>query len=373
MRAGRIRLKRFRFQTYPLGQSDYLFPLVKSSRLSRTLRPFIWRPGGFVPGLESLETGHGLLARQDVTAAIGPPDLARHPLTVVELAGGKIISNVRLAATADDVVIGGVQSLFGSADPQNHHLLHRRRLRFPKFRRGTALLLGGSNCDNYYHWLLDSLPRWKILSAAGYADYDYVLLHDRPAKFQEELLDRLRVPAAKRLRCSKNFVHQFERLVVPAMPAPLEAVPAWACAWLRSLFPEKSSGPEKIYLARPEMGRRRLVNQAELRTALEALGFVTLQPEHMSVAEQAGLLRSARCVVAPHGAALTNLIFAPPGALLLELFHPSHKNRCYVNLAAACGHRYASLDGQAILTDDDQRLEYKVDVSGVLETLSGTM
>jgi capsular polysaccharide biosynthesis protein len=90
----------------------------------------------------------------------------------------------------------------------------------------------------------------------------------------------------------------------------------------------------------------------------------------LSVAEQAQLLGSARCVVAPHGAALTNLVFAPPGALLLELFHPQHKNRCYVNLAAACGHRYVSLDGCAIQHADTKRLEYAVDVSAVLRTIA---
>lgn len=316
-----------------------------------------------------MDADHGLIAKKDVTTLIGAQSPARHPLTVAELAGGKIIGNLRLAATADDVVIGGVQGLFGCAEPQNHYLPRRRRFRIKKFRRGTALLLGAVNSDNYYHWLLDSLPRWKMLQVAGYLDYDYVLLHDRPAKFQDEMLDRLNVPPAKRLRCSKNFIHQFERLVVPAMPFPVEEVPAWACVWLRSLFPGKNSGTEKIYLSRRGAGGRQVVNELELQVALEARGFVSLQPEHLSVAEQAKFLSSAQCVVAPHGAALTNLVFAPPGALLLELFHPQHKNRCYVNLAAAGGHRYASLDGQPINQADSQRLEYTVDVVAVLQTL----
>jgi capsular polysaccharide biosynthesis protein len=277
---------------------------------------------------------------------------------------------LRLAATRDDVVIGGIQTVFGCDNLNGHYALNRRRFRLPKYRRGTALLLGAANSDNYYHWLLDSLPRWKMLQAAGWRDYDFVLLHSQPRRFQEETLDWLGVPAAKRLRCSKNFIHQFERLVVPAMPFPLEEVSAWACAWLRALVPQKSSGPEKLFLSRRGVGGRQLANEAELQAALEARGFVPVQPEKLSVAEQAQLLGSARCVVAPHGAALTNLVFAPPGALLLELFHPQHKNRCYVNLAAACGHRYVSLDGCAIQHADTKRLEYAVDVSAVLRTIA---
>jgi hypothetical protein len=331
--------------------------------------PFFWQPKGTIPSLADLPVAGSVLAKNDVTLSVSGKNSSTHPLTVVELAGGKIIGDARLVATAEDVVVGGLQNLFGCAEPQSHYTLRRRRFRMPKFRRGTALLLGAPNGDNYYHWLLDSVPRWKILQAANFLDYNFVLLPSRPVKYQDEILDRLNVPPAKRLRCGKNFVHQFEKLVVPAMPFPVEAVPAWACVWLRTLFPEKISGPEKIYLSRRGAGGRRLINEAELQMALETRGFVSLQPEKLSVAEQAKLLSSARCVVAPHGAALTNLVFAPPGALLFELFHPQHKNNCYVNLAAAGGQRYASLDGTAINHVGDQKLEYAVDVSAVLETL----
>jgi hypothetical protein len=39
------------------------------------------------------------------------------------------------------------------------------------------------------------------------------------------------------------------------------------------------------------------------------------------------------------------MIFAPPGALLVEIFHPDHVNACFRNMAAACGHSYRSMTG----------------------------
>jgi hypothetical protein len=335
----------------------------------RSAFPFFWQPKGVVASLENLSSSGEVTAKNDVTLDVSGSNSRSHPLIVAALAGGKIIGDLRLAATRDDVVIGGIQTVFGCDILNGHYALNRRRFRLPKFRRGTALLLGAANSDNYYHWLLDSLPRWKMLQAAGWRDYDFVLLHSQPRRFQDETLDWLDVPTTKRLRCSKNFIHQFERLVVPAMPFPLEEVSTWACAWLRSLVPKKTSGPEKVFLSRRGVGARQLANDPELQKALESRGFVSIQPEKLLVAEQAQLLSGARCVVAPHGAALTNLVFAPPGALLLELFHPQHKNRCYVNLAAACGHRYASLDGHAIEHADAKRLEYTVDVTTVLRTI----
>jgi hypothetical protein len=339
------------------------------SVLNKAARHFFWKPAACVPSLEFLDAAHGVLSKRDVTPTLTGADRGRQRLAVVELAGGKIVGDLRLVATADDVVVGGIQSLFGCVEPQNHYLLHRRRFRTLKHRPGTALLLGAAASDNYYHWMLDSLPRWRMMQLAGYREYDYVLLHRLPRRFQDETLDRLGVPPERRLRCSKLLVHQFERLVVPAMPFPLEEVSPWACAWVRSLFPEKASGPEKIYLRRGA-GRRVLANEAELEAALKPLGFAPVQPDQMTVAEQAEFLSSARCIVAPHGAALTNMIFAPPDALLVEVFHPQHKNRCYVNLATACSHRYAGLEGDAINRPGARRLEYTIDVAAVVRTVS---
>jgi hypothetical protein len=329
--------------------------------LDHMTRSLVWRPTGLLPSLAQLEPEHGRVAKWEVTPERGGPSLI-----VAELADAKVVGDLRLVATQEDVVIGGVQSIFDTADPTNHYALKRRRFRLPHYRRGTARLLGVSNGDNYYHWLLDTLPRWHLLQLAGITAYDFVLLPARPAPFQEETLDRLQIPASRRLRCSKNVVHQFERLVVPAMPFPVEEVAPWACDWVRSLFPEKATGPEKLYLSR-RTGRRRLVNEAELEQALNAQGFAIVDICGMSVAEQARLLGNARCVVAPHGAVLTNLLFAPAGARVVELFHPEHKNRCYVNLAAACGHHYASLDGLATNRPGAELLEYQVKVDRVLE------
>jgi hypothetical protein len=336
--------------------------------LGNLIKSFFWRPAGFISSLESLQAAHGVAGTRDVTAQItGLKD--GHPLRVAELIGGKIIGDLRLVATASDIVIGGLQTLFGCPDPKKHYLFKRRRFRLTKYWKGTALLLGAANSDNYYHWMVDSMPRWKMLQAANWSDYDFVLLHSRPVPFQDEILDRLNVPRTKRLRCSKNFVHQFERLIVPSMPFPPEHIEPWAISFLRSLFPENASGPKKVYLHRGA-GRRCLANEMELETALTGLGFISVDPQRLTVLEQAKLLSSAQCVVGPHGGALTNLIFTPPGALLLELFHPEHKNDCYVNMARACGHRYAGLDGHAIPASDNRMLEYTVDVPAVLRLVA---
>jgi hypothetical protein len=341
--------------------------------VSQMIRQFFWKAAGCVPSLESLEGIHGVTAKHDVTAALGAPGLKEHPLTVVELADGKIIANLRLVATGKDIVVGGLQSLHGCAEPEKHYLANRSRCRIPKYRRGTALLLGHGVGGGYYHWLIDSLPRWRILQAAGYVNYDYVLLPDRLLPFEEETLDVLKIPRAKRLQCSKNFIHQFERLVVPAMPVPGLKVSAWVCGWLRSLFPVKSGGPEKIYLSRRGTSRRRLVNEVELEARLQAAGFVTLQAERFPVAEQARLFSSAKCVVSCHGAGLANMVFAPPSALLVEIFHPDVvMRRAFQYLAPSAGLRYVAVMGnrtQETVPKREEEAEFKIDPSTIIRAI----
>lgn len=335
--------------------------------MGKIIGNLFWKPAGFVPSLASLEPGRGVVGKWDVAMAENEAKEGS-TLRVVELAGGKIIGNLRMVATADDILIGGLQSLPPGMDPQNHYLAQRRRFRLPKFRRGTALLLGAANSDNYYHWMLDSVPRWKVLLAAKQFNYDFVLLHNEPLQFQDEVLDRLGIPREKRLHCSKNFVHQFERLVV----MPLPPVAPWSCSYVRSLFPERGSGPEKIYLRRGA-GRRRLVNEAELEAALGEIGFVAIYPGELSVSQQAKSLSAAQCIVAPHGAALTNAVFAPPGALLFELLDPRHKVDTMANLAVANGHRYASLVAEPVGRAGHRTLECVIDISGALEKLKAAL
>lgn len=323
-----------------------------------------WRPRGWIPSLAQLDAAHGLTAKWDPA---GPAE-GGQPLTVVELAGGKVAGDLQLAVTRNDLVIGGIQSLHGTADPSGHPAYQRGRFRVTRRRKGTALLLGAADGHEYDRWMLDLLPRWKILHAAPIPHYDFVLLPERAAPFQDETLGRLNVPSEKRLRCAKKFVHEFDRLIIPAMPSPRDEVAPWACKWVRSLFPEPGVGPARLFLAPPSEGAPRLVNQKELENALLTRGFTVILADRMAVAEQARIFRRARLVVGTCGAPLASLMFAPPGAFVIELFHPGHKNGSHASLASICGHRHAGLDGEPAGRKPNV-LEYRVDVAAVLRKL----
>ena len=59
-----------------------------------------------------------------------------------------------------------------------------------------------------------------------------------------------------------------------------------------------------------------------------------MDPGSLSVRQQAMTIASASTVVAPHGAALANLVFASPGTRVLELHQPRYAPPYFHSLAA---------------------------------------
>ena len=76
-------------------------------------------------------------------------------------------------------------------------------------------------------------------------------------------------------------------------------------------------------------------------------GFEAVRPETMSLSDQIMLFRQAEAIVAPHGSALTNLGFARPGCLVVELLMDAFVDWSFRNLAALMKLRYDCVLGRA--------------------------
>lgn len=102
-----------------------------------------------------------------------------------------------------------------------------------------------------------------------------------------------------------------------------------------------------VYLSRADVpGRRRMRNEAEVCRLLLDHGFSIHSTGSMSVQDQAALVRSARVIVAPHGAALTNLIYARDGVggpAVVELFQEGYLGRSFLKIAQAKGLAYRAV------------------------------
>jgi capsular polysaccharide biosynthesis protein len=142
--------------------------------------------------------------------------------------------------------------------------------------------------------------------------------------------------------------------------------------------PMARPSPRRLYIDRSYSQLRPLVNEADLKNALAPLGFIAVRPEMLSVADQVRLFRGADVIVAPHGAALTNLGFCRPGTQIIELLMDAYCNWCFRNLAGLMQLRYDCVLGMAQrpwpdLNEAFHSTAWKISVNHVVAAAAQTM
>jgi alginate O-acetyltransferase complex protein AlgJ len=213
---------------------------------------------------------------------------------------------------------------------------------------GVSFLLApteGAHC--YYHWMLDVLPKLGLLERQGISlnSIDHFLVREITSEFQRETLARLGIDESRIVETIDQQFMQSDTLFHVDMNNGINLkMNRFIPLWLKQNFlvnPAESKRL-KLYIGRPEGVRRGLLNEAEIKPLVEAAGFTMVVMEGMSVVEQAGLLSRADAVIAPHGGALTNLVFCKPGIPVIELMS-RHVFPYYYGLSELCGHRYHAI------------------------------
>ena len=120
-----------------------------------------------------------------------------------------------------------------------------------------------------------------------------------------------------------------------------------------------------------------MLNENELFAALAPLGFESIVPGEMSVAEQIATFSSARSIVGAHGAALTNMIFAPPGATIVELTSGAteHMN-LFRKLARSTQQRVVTIvsaDYPVPAAEVNYHTDYRVDIDAARTAVAGIL
>ena len=221
---------------------------------------------------------------------------------------------------------------------------------------GTAVLIhgGAGHPDpNYSHWILDWLPRLEIARASALT-WDFMIGHDLTETFQIDSLEFVGARPDCFIPMATNPVLRVEHLLVPdtcfRMRHPLAGGNPALLKWWRDLAVDQV-GPieprgDRLYLWR--RGARRYVREeTNLRLLLERHGFRSLEPGDFPFRDQIDALRGASAIVAPHGAGLTNILFAPSECRLLELFASHGGTKTYEVLAEALGQHYTALRDEA--------------------------
>lgn len=206
---------------------------------------------------------------------------------------------------------------------------------------GTVGALTHPRQAGYFHWLFDVLPRYALLEAiAPELDWLYI---DQAQEFQRRSWARLGVKTKIIDASMYKDIHAAD-IFIPTAPSTSGVVPSWVCNWLRTRLGTQARTARRslrLYVSRSIAGNGTISNEEAVRACVAQHGFTTLHSEHLSMEDQIDLFAQAEVVLGPHGAGLSNVIFANPKCVVVELFADNYINVCYWTLCCQLGLRYA--------------------------------
>ncbi len=242
------------------------------------------------------------------------------------------------------------------ADASDGAIAHPEPVPIP----GRVFSLAIGTGVNYYHWMLEALPRLGLAQDCGepWTGFDAIACDWLALPFHRESLELLEIGGDRLIECRDVPCFQADELVVVNR---LNGVSAIACQFLRRTFlrpdhPQPAlvaNRPLRLYLSRRQAPYRKLRNEAELIATLETHDFISVTLETLSLLDQAALLAAAEAVVSIHGAGLTNVVFCDPGTRVVELFSPHYHPITYECLCQLQQLEYRRILGQAIAPDAD--------------------
>jgi len=221
--------------------------------------------------------------------------------------------------------------------------------------KGTVAYLSNTNTSNYYHWMCLTLPLLRIYQKyLDLKNIDFFYVGEAPlTNFQKETLLKVGISIDQVIQkgCKSD------RLIV-AIPyrkryyghGPIDEE---TYIFIRNMYYDdlkviKNSSKKRLYVARGESKKRKVVNEVEVYQLLNKYNFDIVVMDGKTVREQAEIFYQAEVIIAPHGAALTNLLFVQPKLNLLEIFPDSYFPNYYYVMSRYAKANYFYMKGKSL-------------------------
>ncbi|MBI1237704.1 MAG: DUF563 domain-containing protein [Alphaproteobacteria bacterium] len=242
----------------------------------------------------------------------------------------------------------------------------------PVFDSGKAIkgvfCLGSS--PNYWHMLMDHVPRLSfyqtgpdkpapILAAGGFEETGGLAI-------LQEVFRRLALPRVPIVAPRSTFV-PVRKVLFPVRPTRFQAVAFWERVLESEPAPEAR---RRLFVRRGAVQRRRLLNEDAVAERLARHGFEAIDPGTLSFADQIKTFAAADIVVGVHGAAMTNLLFAPRGIRVIELA-AGPEQPFFSGLAGEKHQHYRRIAGIAV-DDSSMHTDFTIDPATVEQAIGAT-
>ncbi len=194
--------------------------------------------------------------------------------------------------------------------------------------------------SNYFHWMTEAVPKLQHLATIGENLVVYIpepLLRQPFAKFTLSLFENISFRTISINRITK-FIIQKAYLCNLKMPAGNyhPEIIKEAATFLKNSVHQNYLIAKRVFIYRDILDGRGIENFKEVKPLLDRYGFDIVNMGKLTPEEQIASMQNCKVLVGVHGAGLTNMMFLPAGAKVLELRRYDDKlNNCYFSLASA--------------------------------------
>jgi capsular polysaccharide biosynthesis protein len=311
--------------------------------------------------------------------------------------GGRVHGHSSSVLFADRLVIERTEG----CDPRRcafqtqHVRRHERNVgmvtRTPCEYLQRGIFLGGNGAFNYYHWVIEILPKLRHIEELGAEYQDFPLLVSEDVAHVPTFAEALEVLAPGRplifLKTSTTYEVDDLVYISAASGCPFNMRPGHQARvgdfQIRSStvdFLRQKVGCDisesqeglRLFLARPSVRRR--FNQDEVFELLRRRGFISVSLEDMTWLEQIDLISRAEAIVGASGAAWTNVIFCSRGTKCVSWIPAeSDEFASYSTLASFVDAdlRYVTYRAGVTSTTEIYTADYRVSVDWIEDTLDG--
>lgn len=196
----------------------------------------------------------------------------------------------------------------------------------------VSIVSGRDAKNNYYHWLIDVLPKILILEDEIKKNkINNILVPNYEKRYQKESLSCFfKKNNTNFINLSQNKFLQFDNVIFCTNNSNFEfynhhLLKKFKNKILKYIKLKKIKAKydyKKIYIDRFDANKNKdrfLANQKELKNKLKKEGFKFITLSDYSFFEQALIFNNAKLIVGLHGAGLANILFAKKSTKIIEL------------------------------------------------------
>lgn len=221
---------------------------------------------------------------------------------------------------------------------------------------------------NYYHFLLDILPRIWLLDELGIDRSIPILIGQSLAKqrFFREMQSLSPLRERTWLIQDDSFVTTREVIIVKTALGHRDQLD-----YAANGVPARPGGlSERVFIERKSASGRNITNMAAVARVARDLGYTVVDPAELSITEQIELFGRTEVLVGSHGAGLANMIFRRGRPLtLLEIFPPTAAPLHFYILAKMYGYAYHYMVGKDPTWPGERGTDFAVDLRVLGERL----